>query len=77
MNSTFLVFDLVGGDTRSKRKCDTQSIVHPKLDDRESIPLTEYFPFRVRTPNQPAFLAWLRTVAEAIRVRQAKLRRSS
>jgi hypothetical protein len=35
MDSTFLVFDLVGGQAGFQRERDSGSFVHPKLDDPE------------------------------------------
>jgi hypothetical protein len=35
MNSAFLVFDLLGGNARSKRERDVRGFIHPKLHDIE------------------------------------------
>jgi hypothetical protein len=35
MNSTFLIFDLIGRDPTLKRECNARGFIHPKFDDRE------------------------------------------
>jgi hypothetical protein len=35
MSSSFLVFDLVGGDTGLELKYNTRGFIHPEFNDRE------------------------------------------